>query len=207
MAFKVGQRKEHIPDTLTAEEGDYLEEVFLDAEKKCTEATLLVEQPAEAVSGVQETTILPAGCIFRGTVEAQGDIVVKGDFQGDIVCHSRLNIIGRINGSVTTRDLDAAGAVIVGNVTCSQDAQIVDGTQIYGDVKAASLVLSGKVKGNVDVQGQMVIQPDAVVVGDLTGGVMEIKSGAYISGIVTVAMPEMKEEKIFDRVLQLKAST
>ena len=115
-------------------------------------------------------------------------------------------MVGSINGSVTSRDLDAAGAVIVGNVTCSQDAQIVDGTQIYGDIKAASLVLSGKVKGNVDVKGQMVIQPDAVVIGDLTGGVIEIKAGAYISGIVTVDVPDLEEAKVFDRILKLKES-
>ena len=56
------------------------------------------------------------------------------------------------------------------------------GREIIGNISATSAVIAGAVKGDIDVNGPVVVDASAVVVGNIKSRSVQINSGAVIEG-------------------------
>ena len=75
----------------------------------------------------------------------------------------------------------ANNAKISGDIQSKGSAKIGQGTVVIGNITATSAVIAGAVKGNVDINGPVVIDSSAVIVGDIKSKSVQINNGATIS--------------------------
>ena len=92
-----------------------------------------------------------------------------------------MRVNGRLNGEVTTD-----GDIIVG----------CDGI-IVGDIKAHSLILAGKIEGNVDLQYRLEMEAKGTLMGDVNTSLLSIDETAVLNGTINMAMAvnTMKDDK------------
>lgn len=133
-----------------------------------------------------EPTIISKGTKITGTIEVPGDLIVQGEVEGDITCHSRLSVNGVVDGSINTADLDLHDAIIEGDVVCNGNFRLSETASVNGDCKATNLVCGGRIRGNVEVIESAAFEEKAALVGDLSAGDIEIQKGAVLQGKVDI---------------------
>ncbi len=97
------------------------------------------------------------------------DVEIKGKlrFSNDLI------IDGRIEGEVNSE----------GDLTVGENAQIM------GDIKTRSVVVFGKVHGNITVTDRCELKQNAELHGDVVAGKLAIEEGAAFMGASTVGAP------------------
>ena len=98
------------------------------------------------------------------------DVEIKGKlrFSNDLI------IDGRIEGQVNSE----------GDLTVGENAQII------GDIKTRSVVVFGKVEGNITVTDRCELKQNAILHGDVVAGKLAIEEGATFMGSSTVGTPK-----------------
>jgi len=98
------------------------------------------------------------------------DVEIKGKlrFSNDLI------IDGRIEGEVNSE----------GDLTIGENAQIV------GNIKTRSVVVFGKVEGNITVTDRCELKQKAILHGDVIAGKLAIEEGATFMGASTVGTPK-----------------
>ncbi|MDF2377136.1 MAG: polymer-forming cytoskeletal protein [Verrucomicrobiales bacterium] len=97
------------------------------------------------------------------------DVQIKGKlrFSNDLI------IDGRIDGEVNSE----------GDLTVGENAQIV------GDIKTRTVVVFGKIHGNITVTDRCELKQNAELHGDVVAGKLAIEEGAAFMGASTVGAP------------------
>jgi cytoskeletal protein CcmA (bactofilin family) len=103
------------------------------------------------------------------------DVEIKGKlrFANDLI------IDGRIEGEVNSE----------GDLTVGENAQIV------GNIKTRSVVVFGKVEGNITVTDRCELKQNAILHGDVAAGKLAIEEGATFMGSSTVGTPKSSAGK------------
>ena len=101
-------------------------------------------------------------------------IVIKGDISGS----EDLVIAGRVEGSITLN-----GRVLT----------LASGSHVVGEIEAGTVVVSGKVEGNVEAKERLDIKSSAVVDGTLSSAKLIVADGSHITA--RVAMPVRDGQK------------
>jgi cytoskeletal protein CcmA (bactofilin family) len=86
-------------------------------------------------------------------------------FQGTLRSQGGIAVEGRIEGDVSAADV-----------------LIKSGGQVQGDVIAQTIVISGKVQGNVSASVLLRLESDAQVLGDVRAAKMSVAEGASLEG-------------------------
>jgi cytoskeletal protein CcmA (bactofilin family) len=97
------------------------------------------------------------------------DVEIKGKLRFS----KELIIDGRIDGEVNSD----------GDLTVGENAQIV------GDIKTRSVVVYGKIRGNITVTDRCEMKMSSELHGDVTAAKLAIEEGAIFMGISTVGGP------------------
>ena len=92
----------------------------------------------------------------------------------------------------------ANNAKISGDIQSKGSAKIGQGTVVIGNITATSAVIAGAVKGNVDINGPVVIDSSAVIVGDIKSKSVQINNGATIDGRCSQCYADVDTSSIFD---------
>ena len=79
-----------------------------------------------------------------------------------------------INGEVKSED----------NVRVDGQLDVGTGSILVGDVSADSVKVSGKIKGNLDVKGGIMLSGEALVSGDITSDDISAEIGSRINGTI-----------------------
>ena len=69
---------------------------------------------------------------------------------------------------------------------------------IIGNISAASAVIAGAIKGDIDVQGPVVVDTSAVVMGNIKSRSVQINNGAVIEGMCSQCYAEVSPTSFFD---------
>jgi len=85
-----------------------------------------------------------------------------------------------------------------GGITSRGDVQIGVGTIVIGDVSASSATISGAVKGEIDVQGSVVVESTAIVKGNITAKSIQINNGAVVDGYCKLSYSDVDIDNFFD---------
>lgn len=90
--------------------------------------------------------------------------------KGEIVGEGDLELAGRFEGVI-----DVKGTVVVG-----------DRAEVQADITASTIVVGGKVRGNLTATGRVEILPHGVLTGTLRTGSFAAADGASVKGEIVV---------------------
>ncbi len=66
-----------------------------------------------------------------------------------------------------------------------------------GNITASSAVIAGAIKGDIDVQGPVVVDTSAVVMGNIKSRSVQINNGAVIEGFCSQCYADIDVESLF----------
>ena len=114
-------------------------------------------------------------------------------------CDLLITIGARFSDRVTGNTKKFANnAKISGDIQSKGSSKIGQGTVVIGNITATSAVIAGAVKGNVDINGPVVIDSSAVIVGDIKSKSVQINNGATIDGRCSQCYADVDTSSIFD---------
>ena len=110
--------------------------------------------------------------LTRSGSPAQGAFRVgeKLSIKGEIVGDGDLELAGRFEGIINVN-----GRVIVG-----------DRAEVAADITASTIVVGGKVRGNLNATGRFEILPQGILTGNLKSGSFAAADGALVKGEIVV---------------------
>ena len=94
----------------------------------------------------------------------------KLSIKGEIVGEGDLELAGRFEGIVNVN-----GRVVVG-----------ERAEVDADISASTIVVGGKVRGNLNATGRVEILPQGVLTGNLKSGSFTAADGALVKGEIVV---------------------
>ncbi len=94
----------------------------------------------------------------------------KLSIKGEIVGEGDLELAGRFEGLINVQ-----GTVVIG-----------DRAEVDADISASTIVVGGKVRGNLSASGRVEILPQGVLTGNLKTGSFTAADGASVKGEIVV---------------------
>lgn len=186
---------EPLPSSTEPEPAYPTEPEFEEAEPEYTPPNLIDNSPQEPKFS---PTIIAPGTVIRGSIESNCDIEMYGEVQGDIVTTKDLKLRGKIHGNATGGNVELSGIQMVGNVVAAGIATMDANSEVEGDVTANSVILNGKIWGNVQVSSRLALESSAVICGHVSAEKLSVDEGAIIQGEIFIgknAVPPKKEKR------------
>lgn len=161
--------------------------------------TVVREEPKTELEQISdETAVITSGLVVSGNLDSIGSIDIFGVVDGDVSCKGKLTVSGTINGTTIANEVFANNAQITGDIQAKGSVKIGQGTVAVGNITATSAVIAGAVKGNVDVNGPVIIDSSAVIAGDIKSKSVQINNGATIDGRCSQAYADVDMDAIFN---------
>ena len=143
------------------------------------------EKRMDVKTASDENAIITAGMVITGDVSSEGSMDLVGTINGNIDILGKLNITGYINGNSKAAEIFAEGAKINGEIMSE------------GSVKIGAAI-AGAVKGDIDVQGPVILDSSAIVMGNIKSKSVQINNGAVIEGMCSQCYAEVSPTSFFD---------
>lgn len=138
-----------------------------------------------------DVSIIAPGTIIRGSVESDCDMELYGEVQGDITTSKDLKLKGKIQGNATGGNVELYSIRMVGNVTATGSVMLDADSEVEGDVTAESVILNGKIRGNVQVSKRLALEGSAVICGRVSADKLSVDEGAVIQGEILIGKSMM----------------
>lgn len=143
-------------------------------------------------------TVITQNTTITGSISSDGSLEVMGTITGDIECAGKVYIHGRVSGGVVASEIYVNTPKLNGGLISEGTVRIGVGTVVLGDVTGTSAYIAGAVRGNIDIEGPLVIESTAVLKGDIKAQTITIKSGAVVDGYCSLYQTSVDMEKIFE---------
>lgn len=130
----------------------------------------------------EEIPVIAPDIIIIGNIKSDSSVEITGTVKGNIECCNKLVITGKITGNTFSSDFYANKAEIKGNISCTGPAKIGIGSVITGNLTAKAAVIAGVIKGDVFVDGPVILDSTAIVRGNIRAGLIRVIDGAVIDG-------------------------
>lgn len=134
----------------------------------------------------ERVTIIAPGTVIRGSVESDCNVEVYGEVQGDIATTRDLKLRGKIQGNATGGNVELSGIRMVGDIAAAGVATMDANSEVEGDVTAQSVILNGKIWGNVRVTNRLSLESSAVICGHVAAEKLSVNEGAVIQGEILI---------------------
>ena len=161
-----------------------------------TSAKQTMEVNPESIS--DETTVITEGTSINGDINADGSIDIRGRIGGNVTCNGKLVITGILEGNSNSSEFFADAAKIQGEVNSTGTVKIGIGSVVIGNITAASAVIAGAIKGDIDVQGPVVVDTSAVIMFNIKSRSVQINNGAVIEGFCSQCYADIDVQGLFD---------
>jgi cytoskeletal protein CcmA (bactofilin family) len=194
------EREIQSPEELLKAEQEDAEETELEKEVEKAMAEQIMNLAQEEVA--DETAVITAGMVITGDMVSKGSIDILGKVKGNVEILGKLNISGTIEGDSKAAEVFADAARSTGKVTAEGTIKIGQNSVIIGDIIASSAVIAGAVKGDIDVQGPVILDASAVVMGNIKSKSVQINNGAVIEGMCSQCYAERTPINFFDELIQ-----
>ncbi|MDY6324807.1 MAG: polymer-forming cytoskeletal protein [Catonella sp.] len=145
-----------------------------------------------------KSTVIAKGTTINGSIVSDGSLEVYGTVKGDINCLGKLSIAGSVIGNSTASEVYINTDRLDGGITSKGSVKIGVGTVVIGDITASSLVIAGAVKGEIDVNGPVVVDSTAVVKGNINSKGIQVNNGAVIDGFCALPYAAVDIDSFFD---------
>ena len=162
---------------------------------KITPAPEAKVNPTGTIS--DETSVITAGTVLTGDLASDGSFDIQGTINGNVTCNGKLVVTGTINGNSAASEFFADVAKVEGEVVSSGTVKIGAGSVIIGNISAASAVIAGAIKGDIDVPEPVVVDTSAVVMGNIKSRSVQINNGAVIEGFCSQSYSDIDVKSFF----------
>lgn len=153
---------------------------------------------AAAVANDDEVTVISKGTTINGSISSDGSLDIMGSITGDVECLGKLSITGKITGNSTAAEVYVNTDRLEGSINSEGSVKIALGTVILGDIVATSAVIAGAVKGEIDINGPIVIDSTAIIKGNIKAKSVQINNGAVIEGFCSLSYSSVDVDNIFE---------
>ncbi len=194
------EREMQSPEELLEADKEEKEETELEKEVEKAMAEQMMNLAQEEV--VDETAVITAGMTITGDMLSKGSIDILGKVKGNVEILGKLNVSGTIEGDSKAAEVFADAAHITGKVTADGTIKIGQNSVIIGDIIASSAVIAGAVKGDIDVQGPVILDASAIVMGNIKSKSVQINNGAVIEGMCSQCYAELSPTSFFDDLIK-----
>lgn len=171
------------------------EETVADAAPKA-ETKTVAERPNEA--DADAVTVITKGTTINGSIISDCSLDVMGTINGDIECLGKLTISGKVTGNAMAAEVYVNTDRLEGNINSEGSVKIGLGTVIIGDINAASGVIAGAVKGEIDIKGPVVIDSTAIIKGNIKAKSVQMNNGAVLEGFCSLSYAAVEIDNIFE---------
>ena len=156
-------------------------------------------EPINVVKNLREmeTGIIIAGMVVNGDITADGNLDVQGTVKGNIAVEGKLQVTGTIEGNSNAEEVFADGAKIIGEIKCNGSVKIGESSVVRGNVTATAAVIAGAVKGDIDVQGPVILDSTAMIMGNIKSKSIQINNGAAIEGLCSQCYADVSPASFF----------
>ena len=127
-------------------------------------------------------TTITGGTTINGGISSDGSLEVMGSIIGDVECQGKVAIVGSVSGNVIASEIYVSTERLEGSLSSEGVVKIGVGTIVVGDVDATSAYIAGAVKGNIDVNGDVVVDSTAIIKGDIKAKSVQMNNGAVVDG-------------------------
>ena len=127
-------------------------------------------------------TTITSGTTIRGGISSDGSLEVMGVITGDVECQGKVSIVGKVSGNVMASEIYVSTQKLEGGLSSEGPVKIGVGTIILGDVDATSAYIAGAVKGDIDVNGHVVVDSTAIIQGNIKAKSIQVNNGAVVDG-------------------------
>lgn len=166
-------------------------------ERKEEEPKLNQEPKLQGGNGSSEVTIIAKGTSVNGNINSDGSLEVMGSINGDVECDGKLTVLGRINGNCAAAEVYVASERLLGSVISESCITIGKGAILIGDITATSGFIAGAIKGNIDINGSIVVDSSAIIKGNIKAKSIQINQGAIIEGFCSLSYASVDIDNVF----------
>ncbi len=158
----------------------------------------LQEVKEDKTVSVTDVTVIGKNTVINGSITSGGGLEVYGKVEGDIECGGKLIINGVVKGNSKAQEVFVNAKRLEGNVESTGNIKVGQGTVIIGDINASAGVIAGAIKGQIDVNGAVVLDTTAIVKGNIKAKSVQINNGAVVDGYCSLVYADVNLENIFD---------
>ena len=167
-------------------------------EEPVEEASIDNTPVEEVEDDAQEVTVITKGTTINGGIKSDTSLVVKGTIEGDVECEGKLTITGKVAGNTIASEIYVNTPRLEGDINSRGIVKIDVGTVVIGSISCTSVLVAGAVKGNIEVNGPVIVDSTAVVKGDIKAKSIQINSGAVIDGHCSLAYADVDLDSFFE---------
>lgn len=185
------------PEEIEEPVEDYEEEDIMN-EEVMEEASIDNTPVEEVEDDAQEVTVITKGTTINGGIKSDTSLVVKGTIEGDVECEGKLTITGKVAGNTIASEIYVNTPRLEGDINSRGIVKIDVGTVVIGSISCTSVLVAGAVKGNIEVNGPVIVDSTAVVKGDIKAKSIQINSGAVVDGHCSLAYADVDLDSFFE---------
>ncbi len=145
-----------------------------------------------------EVTVITRGTTINGGVSSDGPLEIMGTITGDVECSARVSIYGTISGNVSATDVMVKTKKLEGNIRSEGSVEVAEGTVVLGDIVGTSATVAGAVKGNIDVNGSVLVDSTAIVKGSIKAKSIQVNTGAVVDGYCSLNYAGVDLDEFFN---------
>ena len=153
---------------------------------------------------VDETAVVTEGMTITGDIVSEGSLELIGTVNGNLDILGKLNVTGTIQGNSKAAEIYAEGSKITGEVNSLDSVKIGQNSVVIGNITATSAVVAGAVKGDIDVQGPVILDTTAIVMGNIKSKSVQINNGAVIEGMCSQCYADVNPTSFFEEFKKKK---
>lgn len=175
----------------------------MNSDEEVTKEEEIKEIPAPklrtaSVNADDEVTVISKGTTINGSISSDGSLDIMGMITGDVECLGKLSISGKIVGNSSAAEVYVNTERLEGSITSEGSVKVGLGTVIVGDIVATSGVIAGAVKGEIDINGPIVVDSTAIIKGNIKAKSVQINNGAIIEGFCSLSYSAVDVDNIFE---------
>lgn len=145
-----------------------------------------------------DVSVITKGTTINGGISTEGALDIMGKVTGDVECLGKVSITGKVTGNVSAAEVFINTDRLEGNVTSEGSVKVGLGTVLIGDIVGTSGVIAGAVKGEIDINGPIVIDSTAIIKGNIKAKSVQINNGAIIDGFCSLTYSDVNIDNIFE---------
>lgn len=196
---QAAQELMHVSDAAGAEDGKSITTEEKSASSEKAKPAKVAPAPVRAffdpLSTQRQRTVIAKGDAVTGDLMCTGDLELYGTLTGNITGSGSLKLCGTLNGDAQGLTIEVNGGNVKGNLSAGGGAEVDGESVILGDIRAESLNLNGKVRGNLDIKDMLVMSEKAAVLGKISTGRLSVATGALFQGDISI--PTMDFDSLF----------
>lgn len=143
-------------------------------------------------------TVITKGTTINGSIISDCSLDVMGTINGDIECLGKLSISGSVTGSSMASEIYVNTDRLEGNLSSEGSIKISLGTVVIGDITGTSAVIAGAVKGEIDINGPVIIDSTAILKGNIKAKSVQMNNGAVLEGFCSLTYASVDIDNIFE---------